>query len=164
MTNVPSQRLEVLNPLLQPSFPTSSPPSPCGSESSAAAWEWPDQTPPRLELLPSMEKTLEGLGSLLKNCTDFKLTTPSSPLRKIQSLDSEIGIHEMLFIPDSPMQLSRFAAGLLRVQHSPVSTLKRCRRRRLESVEGHNSTLPILGTRPVLITLPLGFLLTSPEA
>ena len=111
-----------------------------------------------------MEKTLEGLGSLLKNCTDFKLTTPSSPLREIQSLDSEIGIHEMLFIPDSPMQLSRFAAGLLRVQHSPLSALKRHKPEKAGICGGPQFSVAYPGQNARLDHFPLGFLLTSPEA
>jgi hypothetical protein len=58
------------------------------------------------------EKTLDGLGSLLKNLPTAIIFAQTA-LRQSQQCHLTVGIHEMLFIPDSPMQLSRFVAELI---------------------------------------------------
>ena len=120
MTNFPSQRLGVLTPLLQHSFfylhfthPFSGVANQRqGRNHSIKLFSCRALLRPRKDAGRSRLSTQE-----LIQHQQLLFFFPS---RGEKSVASGIGIHEMLFIPDSPMQLSRFAAGLLRVQLSPL--------------------------------------------
>jgi hypothetical protein len=80
---------------------------------------------------------------------DLFLLSVNLPKRQEHNPESEPGIYEMHFIPDSPMQLSRFVAELSRVQHSPYDPEQICVQANKFSREKAGVVQQITGLMPV---------------